>query len=98
MAELVGSTLRLTGDSMGNEVVVASAAGGKIAVIGLDTTINGSSGSFLTNKPVTSIIANLNGGNDAIGFSNSAQNYAEARVFVDSLRSGFADSSAEPPF
>jgi hypothetical protein len=98
MAKLVGSTLRLTGDSMGNGVVVASAAGGKIAVISPDTTINGSSGAFLTNKPVTSIIANLNGGDDTIVFSNSAEIYAEARVFIDSLRNGFADSPAEAPF
>ena len=98
MAELVGSTLRLTGDSMGNGVVVASAAGGKIAVISPDTTINGSSGAFLTNKPVTSIIANLNGGDDTIVFSNTAEIYAEARVFIDSLRNGFADAPAEAPF
>jgi len=98
MAELVGSTLRLTGDSMGNGVVVASAAGGKIAVISPDTTINGSSGAFLTNRPVTSIVANLNGGDDTIVFSNTAEIYAEARVFIDSLRNGFADAPAEAPF
>lgn len=85
MAELVGSTLRLTGDSLGNEVMVASAAGGRIAVIGQNTTINGSSSAFVTNKPVTSIIANLNGGNDAIGFGNSAGGYASARMIIDGL-------------
>ena len=96
MAKLAGSTLRLTGDSMGNEVVVASAAGGKIAVIGQNTTINGSSGAFVTKKAVTSIVANLNGGNDAIGFSNSAQNYADARMFIDGMRFPLADPTPAP--
>jgi hypothetical protein len=96
VAELIGSTLRITGDSMGNEVVVASAAGGKIAVIGQNTTINGSSGTFVTNKAVTSIIANLNGGNDAIGFGNSAQDYADERVGLDVTRFQLEDSPPAP--
>lgn len=96
MAELVGSTLRLTGDHLGNEVVVASTAGGKIAVIGQNTTINGSAAAFVTKKAVTSIIAILHGGNDAIGLSNRAQDYADARVFIDSLRFPLADPPPTP--
>jgi len=96
VAELIGSTLRLTGDSMGNEVVVASAAGGTIAVIGQHTTINGSSGTFVTKNAVTSIIANLKGGNDAIGLSNSAKDYADARMFIDSMRFPLADPPPAP--
>jgi hypothetical protein len=84
-AKLTGSTLLLTGDTLANDVMVASAAGGKIAVIGINTTINGSSIAFVTNKRVTSIIADLNGGNDAIGFGNSAGGYAGVRMFVDGL-------------
>lgn len=76
-AQLVGSTLLLTGDSFGNQLVVASVAGGKIAVIGNDTTVNGSVEPFVTNKPVVSIIANLNGGDDGIGFGNNAQGFAD---------------------
>lgn len=76
-AQLVGSTLLLTGDALGNEVVVASVTGGRIAVLGENTTINGSTDPFVTTKPVVSIIANLNGGNDGIGFGNSAQGFAD---------------------
>lgn len=81
-AELTGSTLRLTGDNLANDVMVASAAGGKIAVIGIDTTVNGQQAAFVTTKAVTSIVANLNGGDDAVGFGNSAANYAWQRQFT----------------
>ena len=76
-AQLVGSTLLLTGDALGNELVVASVTGGRVAVIGNDTTVNGSTGSFVTARPVVSIIANLGGGNDGIGFGNDAQGFAD---------------------
>lgn len=76
-AQLVGSTLLLTGDALGNELVVASVMGGAIAVIGNDTTVNGSTSPFVTSGRVVSIIANLNGGNDGIGFGNTAQGFAD---------------------
>jgi len=72
-AQLSGSTLLLTGDALDNVLMVASAAGGKMAVLGAPgTTINGSTNAFTTPRAVTSIVANLNGGNDAIGFGNNA--------------------------
>jgi hypothetical protein len=78
-AQLVGSTLLLTGDSLGNQLMVASVSGGKVAVLGvnLGTTINGATNPFVTSRPVTSIIANLNGGDDQIGFGNSAGAFAD---------------------
>jgi hypothetical protein len=58
-------------------LLVASVTGGKMAVIGNPgTTINGSANSFVTSKAVTNIVANLNGGSDAIGFGNSAAGFA----------------------
>ena len=81
-AELSGSTLRLAGDNLANDVVVASAAGGRIAVIGLNTTINGGPAAFVTNKAVRSIFANLDGGDDAVGFGNKAADYAGQRQFT----------------
>jgi hypothetical protein len=72
-AQLVGSTLLLTGDALDNALVVSTATGGRMAVLGgLGTTINGSTSPFVTSRPVTSIVANLNAGNDIIGFTNSA--------------------------
>jgi hypothetical protein len=81
-AEFTGSTLRLTGDNLANDVVVASAAGGRIAVIGIATTINGGPAAFVTSGPVTTIVANLNGGDDAVGFGNKAADYAGQRQFT----------------
>ncbi|MFM7243263.1 MAG: hypothetical protein ACKO40_03685 [Planctomycetaceae bacterium] len=81
-AEMVGSTLRLSGDNLANDVMVASAAGGRIAVVGIDTTINGKTTAFVTNGAVTSIIANFRGGDDAVGFDNSAADYASQRQFT----------------
>ena len=81
-AELVGTTLHLTGDELANEVLVASASGGRVAVFGLDTTINGSPNSLVTGGRVTSIKADFQGGDDAVGFGNSAQDYANARLFT----------------
>jgi hypothetical protein len=79
-AQLVGSTLVLTGDAAGNELVVASAAGGRLAVFGNATTINGASTTpnpFVTTRAVTSVVANLNAGNDVIGFGNDAEAIGE---------------------
>jgi len=61
---------------------VASAPGGTIAVLGIGTTINGSPSAFVTNTKVTAVIANFNGGDDAVGFGNSAQDYANGRLFT----------------
>lgn len=82
-AQLDGSTLRLTGDDLGNGVLVASAPGGRIAVIGNATTINGASSSFVTDAAVTAIIAELKGGDDEIGFGNRAQDFAGTRLEED---------------
>ena len=72
-ATLLGSTLLLTGDALDNALVVSTATGGRMAVLGgLGTTINGSTSAFVTSRAVTSIVANLNAGNDVIGFTNSA--------------------------
>ncbi|MFM9058502.1 MAG: hypothetical protein ACKOSQ_05205 [Planctomycetaceae bacterium] len=71
-AQLVGSTLLLTGDALDNQIAVFSAAGGTIAVLGNNTTINGGVTPFVTTRPVTTIVANLNAGNDYIAFSNDA--------------------------
>lgn len=80
--EMVGSTLRLGGDDLANDVMVASAAGGKIAVIGINTTINGRTDAFVSDKAVTSIVAKFNGGDDAAGFDNCAADYAWQRQFT----------------
>lgn len=71
-AQLLGSTLLLTGDALGNEIVVASATGGRIAVLGNGTTINGTAAPFVSIKRVTNLVTNLNGGNDFVGISNNA--------------------------
>lgn len=81
-AELTGSTLHLAGDNLANDVMVASAAGGRIAILGIDTTINGGPAAFVTTKAVTSIVATFNGGDDAVGFGNSAADYAWQRLFT----------------
>jgi hypothetical protein len=81
-AELTGSTLHLAGDNLANDVMVASAAGSRIAVMGIDTSINGGTAAFVTTKAVTSIVANFNGGDDALGFGNSAADYAWQRLFT----------------
>lgn len=76
-AQLSGSTLLLTGDALDNQLMVATAPGGKMAVVGAPgTTINGSANPFVTTRAVSNIIANLNGGSDAIGFSNNATSLA----------------------
>lgn len=76
-AQLQGSTLLLTGDAQDNLLAVASAARGRIAVIGSSaTTINGSDLPYVTSRAITNIVANLNGGNDGIGFGNSAAGFA----------------------
>lgn len=83
-AQFSGGTLLLTGDALGNEVVVASAPGGTMAVLGAPgTTINGSANPFVTTRAVTSIVANLNGGNDAIGFGNNALALSNALFFTN---------------
>ena len=90
-AQFSGSTLLLTGDALDNVLMVASAAGGKMAVLGVSgTTINGSTNAFTTPRAVTGIVANLNGGNDAIGFGNNAT------VFGNQI--GFLGITLVPPF
>lgn len=79
-AQLVGSTLLLNGDSLGNQVLVASVTGGRIAILGGDTTVNGSTNPFITSRPVMAITATLNGGDDVIGFGNSAQGFADQLI------------------
>lgn len=96
-AEVTGFTLRLTGDNLANGVVVASAVGGRIAVLGINTTINGAATAFVTDRAVTAIIANLDDGDDAIGFCNSAQQYATSRLFVPMMLSASGDVPS-PPF
>lgn len=81
-AELTGSTLRLTGDNLANDVMVATAAGGTIAVIGINTTVNGRQAAFVNTKAVASIVANLNGGDDPVGFGDSTAEYARQRQFT----------------
>ena len=77
-AQLVGSTLLLTGDALDNALVVSTATGGRMAVLGgVGTTINGSATPFVTSRAVTSIVANLNAGNDVVGFTNNAEAFAK---------------------
>ena len=90
-AQLVGSTLLLTGDAQSNQLAVASVTGGRIAVLGNNTTVNGSTDPFVTSRPVVSIIANLNGGDDLIGFGNTADGFA------DQLNSFNAGDPFNPP-
>lgn len=96
VAELLGNTLRLTGDTLDNEVVVASVAGGRIAVLGVDTTVNGAAHGFVTSRAVTGIVADLRGGSDAIGFGNSAGEYAATRMFIDAMRFPLEDTGPAP--
>lgn len=96
-AQLVGSTLLLTGDAFGNALIVASVPGGKMAVIGNGTTINGASTDvtpFVTSRAVTSIIANLGGGNDQIGFGNSPEGFAN-QLFSIGFAPAFIPSSLQ---
>ncbi|MFM7205128.1 MAG: hypothetical protein ACKO4T_00445 [Planctomycetaceae bacterium] len=95
-AELTGSTLRLTGDHLANDVMVASAAGGTIAVIGIDTTVNGRQAAFVTTEAVTSIVTKLKGGDDAVGFGNSAADYLSQRQLT-SLATSPVVWSEDPP-
>jgi hypothetical protein len=96
-AQLSGGTLFLTGDALDNALIVASVTGGKMAVIGNPgTTINGSANPFVTSKAVTNIIANLNGGSDAIGFGNSAEVFAtQLRDFGITLVPAFDPLAAQ---
>ena len=90
-ATLTGSTLRLAGDNLANDVMVTSAAGGRMAVIGINTTINGGTAAFVSDRAVTSIIANFHGGDDAAGFGNSAADYASQRQFTSLATSPVSD-------
>lgn len=58
-AQLVGSVLRITGDDLAKQIVVASVAGGRIAVAGNGTTVNGAATPFVTTGPVRNIVALL---------------------------------------
>lgn len=82
VARLVGTTLLLTGDARGNEINVATVAGGRLAVLGNDTTINGAATPFVTTAPVRGIVATLAGGDDVVAFSNTSYGAARLRQFV----------------
>jgi hypothetical protein len=72
-ASVVGDTLMLTGDNLDNSAVVISLGGGQYAVAGNNTTtVNGSTNNFVTNRAVSHISANMNGGNDALSLGNNA--------------------------
>jgi hypothetical protein len=82
-AHLVGSTLFLTGDAQANLLNVASVTGGRLAVVGADTTINGSPVAFVTSRPVTNVVANLARGDDVVAFSNNSGGFAKLRGFLE---------------
>ncbi len=82
VARLVGTTLFLTGDARGNEINVATVAGGRLAILGNDTTINGSAAPFVTTAPVRGIVATLAGGDDVVAFSNTSYGVARLRQYV----------------
>lgn len=94
-AQLIGSTLFLTGDSLGNEIAVASVAAGKIAVIGNATTVNGSTTPLVTKKAVTNIVATLNGGDDFVWFGNDAQGFANQLASVGITPTPFIPSTLQ---
>lgn len=81
-ARLVGTTLMLVGDAQANEINLASVAGGRIAVLGADTTINGSATPFVTTSKVGHIVARLAGGDDLVAFSNTSSGVARLRGFL----------------
>lgn len=81
-ARLVGTTLLLAGDAQANEINVASVADGSIAVLGADTTINGSATPFVTSSPVRHIVAWFAGGDDVVAFSNTSFGVASLRGFL----------------
>lgn len=84
-ASVIGSKLFLTGDNLDNNIAVVALSGGRYAVAGLDTTVNGSDGVFVTPRPVAHLSANLNAGNDGLGLTNNAQalfDLADA-LFID---------------
>jgi hypothetical protein len=70
---VAGSKLFITGDNLANNAAVVALAGGRYAVAGLGTTINGGNNVYVTPRSVSHISANLNGGDDALGLSNNAQ-------------------------
>lgn len=71
-AQVTGNTLIVRGNNADNVVAIIQVAEGVYAVAGLDTTVNGSSGPFVTNRPVRNITADMGKGNDLLGFSNDA--------------------------
>ncbi|MFO0869196.1 MAG: hypothetical protein U0935_09700 [Pirellulales bacterium] len=76
-ATLIGATLVINGDGADNQVAVISLGNSRYAVAGVDTTINGAAGSFVTPRTTLNITANLNAGNDALGLSNNVQALAD---------------------
>lgn len=70
---VAGSKLFITGDNLANNAAVVALTGGRYAVAGLGTTINGGNNIYVTPRSVSHISANLNGGDDALGLSNNAQ-------------------------
>ncbi|MBU6275977.1 MAG: hypothetical protein KGQ61_05035 [Planctomycetes bacterium] len=63
--------------------MVTSAVGGKIAVIGIDTTVNGGTAVFVSDDLVTSIVATFHGGDDTAGFGNNEGNGRACRAVAD---------------
>lgn len=83
---VAGSSLLITGDNLANNAAVIALPGGRFAVAGVGTTINGGAGPFVTTRSISNITANLNGGDDALGLTNNANaifNHATTRLGVN---------------
>lgn len=70
---VAGSKLFITGDDAANLAAVVALPNGRYGVAGLATTINGGNAPFVTNRAISHIVANLNGGDDALALTNDAQ-------------------------
>jgi len=75
LASVVNGQLRISGDAADNGILLRSAAGGGVEVVGtstggLATTINGGTSSFITTKALKGVSINLGGGNDSLAVSN----------------------------
>ena len=65
-----GTTLRITGDSLDNQIVLTQTPDGNTVVTGLDTTINGQGAPFTTDPSVNRVTMSLEGGDDEVDFED----------------------------
>jgi hypothetical protein len=93
-ASVVGSKLLLTGDNLGNNVAVVALGGGRYAVSGVATTVNGGNAAFVTPRSVAHLSATLNGGNDVLALTNDAQALYDMSFLSTNIETRFGIDAA----